>query len=647
LRTLNLGIVAHVDAGKTSLTERLLHATGVIDHLGSVDDGTTRTDTSDLERRRGITISSAVVSFVVGDTAVNLVDTPGHPDFIAEVERALGVLDGAVLVVSAVEGVQSQTRVLFRALRRLRIPTLIVVNKIDRRGARDAGLLRELTAALSPDVVALGTVTGLGTRAAAFLPGTAAVTEFLAERDDAVLAAFVDGRAVPDAGSRLAVLTGTSRAHPVLFGSAITGAGTDALLAALTTLLPTAGTDVGAPASGTVFKIERGPAGEKLAYVRMFAGAVRVRDRLPFGGTDDRVTGLEVFDGGPPVRADVLSAGRIGILRGLDHARIGDPVGVPPDRAGHRFAPPTLETVVVPHRAADRGPLHAALSRLAEQDPLIALRRDGDEIAVSLYGEVQKEVVAATLLGRDGLDVTFRATTTLCIERPVGSGAAVEFIDVEPNPFLATVGLRVEPAVAGSGVAYGIEVEPGSMPAAFFRAVEESVTDALRQGLHGWPVTDCTVRMTHCGYWPRQSHAHQKFDRSMSSTAGDFRNLVPLVLATALRRAGTCVHEPIHAFHLEIPPDTLGVVLPALAHCRAVPRAPVVRGGVCLLDGDVPAARMYALQQQVPALTRGEGLLETAFDRYCPVQGPVPERARSDHNPLDRREYLLHVSRRV
>ena len=630
--TLNLGIVARVDAGKTSLTERLLHATGVIDRLGSVDDGTTRTDTSELERRRGITINSAVVSFVVGDPTVNLVDTPGHPDFIAEVERVLGVLDGAVLVVSAVEGVQAQSRVLFRALRRLRIPTLIVVNKIDRRGARDTGLLRDLAAKLSPDVVALGSVTGLGSRDAAFVPCPAALPEFLAERDDAVLDAVVEGRPVPDAQARLAALSRAGLAHPVLFGSAITGAGTDALLAALTTLLPAA-PDADEPHCGVVFKIERGPVGEKLAYVRMFAGAVRIRDRLRFGDSENRVTGVAVFDGGPPARADALRAGRIGILRGLDDARIGDPIGVP-RRVERQFAPPTLETVVVPGGPAGRGALHAALGRLAEQDPLIALRRDGDEIAVSLYGEVQKEVVAATLLAQDGLAVTFRQTTTLCIERPAGAGEAVEFIDVAPNPFLATVGLRVEPAAVGSGVAYGIEVELGAMPAAFFRAVAEAVTDALGRGLHGWPVTDCRVTMTHSGYWPRQSHAHQKFDKSMSSTAGDFRNLVPLVLAEALRRAGTCVFEPIHAFHLEIPPDTLGVVLPALAQCGAVPRAPTVRGGTCLLDGDVPAARAYALQQQVPALTRGEGVLETAFDRYRAVQGRVPERARADHNPL-------------
>ena len=149
MRTLNLGVLAHVDAGKTSLTERLLHAAGVIDELGSVDAGTTRTDSLELERRRGITIKSAVVSFALGDDTVNLIDTPGHPDFIAEVERVLAVLDGAVLVVSAVEGVQAQTRVLMRALQRLRVPTVVFVNKTDRAGARPRAVLDELAAKLS------------------------------------------------------------------------------------------------------------------------------------------------------------------------------------------------------------------------------------------------------------------------------------------------------------------------------------------------------------------------------------------------------------------------------------------------------------------------------------------------------------------
>src|SRR4030088_14225 len=170
MRTLNLGILAHVDAGKTTLTERLLYAAGVIDEIGRVDEGTTQTDSLALERQRGITIRSAVVSFVIDDGTVNLIDTPGHPDFIAEVEGVLSVLDGAVLVISAVEGVQAQTRVLMRTLRRLRIPTLIFVNKIDRGGARHEGVLQGISENLTPAIVAMGSASRLGTRGASFTP---------------------------------------------------------------------------------------------------------------------------------------------------------------------------------------------------------------------------------------------------------------------------------------------------------------------------------------------------------------------------------------------------------------------------------------------------------------------------------------------
>ncbi|WP_043627550.1 elongation factor G [Nonomuraea candida] len=688
---LNLGILAHVDAGKTSLTERLLHAAGVIDEVGSVDDGNTQTDTLDLERRRGITIKSAVVSFAVGDTTVNLIDTPGHPDFIAEVERVLNVLDGAVLVVSAVEGVQAQTRVLMRTLRRLGIPTLVFVNKIDRAGARYDGVLRELAAKLSPAVVAMGSVTGLGGPAAAFTPSgdspafAADLLDVLAAQDDALLAAYVadeDALTCDRLRAELVAQTGRAVAHPVFFGSAITGAGVDALVAGIRELLPAAQGDPAGPVSGTVFKVERGPAGEKIAYARLFGGTLRVRDRVSFGGgRSGKVTAITVFDGGTAVRSQEVAAGRIARLWGLTDVRIGDPVAppdaaacdpppkartttrsparagaapAPPDAvagstgragaAGH-FAPPTLETVVVPGRPGDRGALHLALSRLAEQDPLIGLRQDDvrQEVSVSLYGEVQKEVIQATLAADYGLDVTFRETTTICVERVSGTGAAVEVIAVAPNPFLATVGLRVEPGPVGGGVEFRLEVELGSLPYAFMRTIEETVRETLHQGLHGWEVPDCVVTLTHSGYWAKQSHSGGVFDKSMSSTAGDFRGLVPLVLMEALRRAGTTVCEPLHRFVLELPPDTVGAVLPVLAGLGGVPRAR--RAG--LVEGEIPAARVHALERRLPGLTRGEGMLESEFDRYEPVRGPIPARSRTDHNPLDRKEYLLHVLRRV
>jgi ribosomal protection tetracycline resistance protein len=659
VRTLNLGILAHVDAGKTSLTERLLHSAGVIDEIGSVDAGSTQTDSLALERQRGITIKSAVVSFVVGDVTVNLIDTPGHPDFIAEVERVLGVLDGTVLVISAVEGVQAQTRVLMRALRRLRIPTIIFVNKTDRAGAHTGRVLAGIAERLTPSIVAMGSVTGLGTPGCAFRPYgrddaafTALLAEVLAEHDEALLGDFVRdeaGLSYRRLSRALAAQARQGLVHPVFFGSAITGAGVAELTAGLTRFLPATHGDAAGPVSGTVFKVERGPAGEKIAYVRMFSGALHVRDRLP-PGAEQKITAISVFERGPAVRREEVRAGQIGKLWGLRGIQTGDTLGVPPaGHPRHRFAPPTLETVVTPRRPADKGALHTALTQLAEQDPLIGLRRDDvrGELLLSLYGEVQKEVIQATLASEYAVEAEFSASTTICIERPAGTGAAFEIIDTPPNPFLATVGLRVDPAPVDSGIRFRLEVELGSMPFAFFKAVEETVGTALRQGIHGWQVTDCVVTMTHSGYWPRQSHAHAHFDKSMSSTAGDFRNLTPLVLMDALKQAGTGVYEPVHRFHLEIPADAYGPVLPVLARLRAVPGTPVMRGSLCLLDGEIPAAQVRALEEQLPGLTRGEGVLEAAFGHYKPVHGDVPERSRTDHNPLNREEYLLRVARRV
>ncbi|MFD8463743.1 GTP-binding protein [Streptomyces cyaneofuscatus] len=665
MHTLNLGILAHVDAGKTSLTERLLHTAGAIDTLGSVDDGSTRTDSLALERRRGITIKSAVVSFTLGATTVNLIDTPGHPDFIAEVERVLGVLDGAVLVVSAVEGVQAQTRVLLRTLRRLRIPTLLFVNKTDRPGARYDSLLTSITERLSPDTVAMGSTEHLGTRSASTTPFTGsdpgftgALTDLLTRHDDELLTAYVDDPAALTHARLLDALaeqTARCRVHPVFFGSAATGAGIDALADGITGLLPAAKGDAEAPARGTVFKVDRTANGERTAYVRMVEGTVHAREVLRFRSPDgregeDKVSAVTVFEDGGEVPVPAVGAGRIARLKGLAGIRIGDSVGEARAEAGRRhFAPPTLETVVVPVRPEDRGTLHVALGRLAEQDPLIAVRRDDlrQEVSLSLYGEVQKEVIQATLADEFGVDVTFRETTTICLERPAGTGAAVEIIDTDPNPFLATVGLRVDPAPYGTGVEFRREVELGSMPYSLMRAVEETVLSTLTQGIHGWQVTDCVVTQTHSGYWPRQSHSHGTFDKSMSSTAGDFRHLTPLVLMDALRRAGTRVYEPMHRFRLELPTDTFGALVPVLARLRAVPGPPEMRGALCTLEGELPAARVHELQQLLPGLTRGEGMLESAFDGHRPVTGPVPDRPRTDHDPLHRKEYLLRTVRRV
>ena len=663
MRTLNLGILAHVDAGKTTLTERLLFAAGVIDEVGSVDNGSTQTDSLALERQRGITIKSAVVSFAVGDVTINLIDTPGHPDFIAEVERVLGVLDGAVLVVSAVEGVQAQTRVLMRTLQRLGIPTLLFLNKIDRAGADTGRVLQGISDRLTPAIVAMGWAGGEGTREASvtpYGPGDAAYTarlaDLLAERDEALLADYVNHESGLTYDRLTAGLAAQSRrglVHPVFAGSAVTGAGVGPLTAGITSLLPAADRKAEAEGavSASVFKVERGPAGEKIAYTRMFAGTLRPRDRVLVNAEGaGKITAISVFRHGGASDVHAVAAGQIAKVWGLPGIQIGDTLGEPPPgKAQHHFAPPSLETVVVPLRASDKGRLHAAVTQLAEQDPLINLRQDDvrSELLVSLYGEVQKEVIQATLAEEFGLAVEFRETTTICIERPAGSGAAVEVIGQAPNPFLAGVGLRVDPAPVGSGVEFGLEIELGALPFSFLKAVKETVFETLCQGIYGWQVTDMTVTMTHSGYYPRQSHAHAHFDKSMSSTAGDFRNLTPLVLMNALSEAGTGVYEPMHRFLLELPADTLGATLPALAKLLAIPLEQHTKGALSIVEGHVPTAAVHRLQQQLPGMTRGEGVLESAFDHYQLVRGEVPLRPRSDHNPLNRKEYLLHVARGV
>jgi ribosomal protection tetracycline resistance protein len=665
--TLNLGILAHVDAGKTTLTERLLYAAGVIDTLGSVDAGTTQTDTSALERRRGITIKSAVVSFEIAGVTVNLIDTPGHPDFIAEVERVLSLLDGAVLVISAVEGVQPQTRVLMRALRRLRIPTLLFVNKIDRVGADAERVLRAVAARLGTDGIAMGTVDGAGGRGARFVPHDlrdpawrAALTEALADHSDGLLAAYVEdehavtGRRVY---GELAAQTRRCLVHPVFFGSAITGEGVAALSAGLVNLLPADAGDAEAPVSGRVFKIDRGRAGERIAYVRMFAGTVRVRQPfriLTAGGGEAEVkaTAILVADHGTWVRRPELAAGRVGRLWGLSEVRVLDTIGRTPARAtGHRFAPPTMETVVAPARPADDGPLRSALARLAEEDPLIDVRVDdtGREISVSLYGEVQKEVIQATLATEYGIEVTFRATTTVCVERPVARGEAVEILNSDDNPFQATIGLRVEPGPPGSGVEFRMRVPPQTMPmyvyrnaGAFTQSMGRYVRRALREGRFGWQVTDCVVTMIDCNYSLADGPPSR---RGPLSTPADFRDLTPIVLMRALDRAGTVVCEPTLRVSLEIPTWAISAALTALGRVGAAVQRQSIRGDLSTVEAVAPAGRVDDLRRQLPRLTAGEGVLESAFDGYRQVHRDPPARKRSTADPRHRKEYLTSLTR--
>lgn len=632
----NLGILAHVDAGKTSLTERLLFNAGIIDRVGSVDQGSTQTDSMELERRRGITIQSAVVAFAIDDLTVNLIDTPGHTDFIAEVERALHVLDGAVLVISAVEGVEAQTRVLMRTLKRLRVPTILFVNKIDRMGARQDELLSDIAEKLTPNILPMAAVHGIGSTAAQVEPYTFKqpehfdrATETLTAGNDDFLAAYLD-RPEPlgglDCEAELAAQTGRGLTHPVYFGSAVTGAGVAALTEGIRRYLPASAPDAEGGPRGTVFKVEHSASGQKFAYVRLRSGTLRPRERLTAyrrgndGGLsthEGKVTDVEVFDHGATTPRAFAPPGAIAKVAGLTDIRIGDAIGSAEELpSGGLFTRPTLETVVRPVDPVERIGLHRALTSLAERDPLVDPHLDelARNMAVRLYGEVQKEVVASLLSEEFGIEVEFEETRAIHIERPNRTVTALhEMGRWAALPCIATVGLRLEPGEPGSGVRYGLEVERGSLTRALHNAVEETVHRELRRGRYGWEVTDCRVFLTASGYIG-------------VSPAGDFKEVTRFLMRGMLREAGTTVYEPVNRFELECPEESLIGVVMAVKDSGAALTGQLVHGGTARLTGTIAAEAVHGFERRLPALTQGQAVFVSELDHYRKVRGTPPSR---------------------
>jgi ribosomal protection tetracycline resistance protein len=500
----------------------------------------------------------------------------------------------------------------------------------------------------------MNVATGIGARSAAAVSCDRAdpvwrgpAIDLLAETNERVIEEFDRTGGDPSASFLERELRAQIAARtivPVYFGSAITGVGVPELLAGVGEWLPVAEEAPDAPVTGTVFKIARRSSGEKIVYARLFAGCLAVRQRVllcrrdAFGEPEQiegRLTGIDRFSTGTAAPAEAASAGDIVGLHGLRAARIGDCIGV--DGASARevaraFPAPALESVVRPVDLAQVTGLRAALEQLAEQDPLISLRQRNEEgeISVRLYGEVQKEVIMETLSRGYGIGATFGPSQTICIERPVGTGEHAEIIFEHGNPFYATVGFRIEPAEPGSGIRYLREL--GSLPLAFYRAIEETVHETLAQGLSGWEVTDGVVTLTQVGMCP-------------ISTAEDFRKLAPLVLMQALCRAGTEVCQPVEELDLEIPEDTFGAVCGALVHARATFLNASRDGSSYRIVCEIPTAELRELEQRLPGLTRGDGGWLTTFTGYIPVTGEPPKHVRIGPNPLNRAHYLADVAR--
>lgn len=607
--SLIIGILAHVDAGKTSLTERLLFDNGVIKTLGSVDQGNTQTDTMALERQRGITIKSAVVSFNTKKLKINIIDTPGHPDFIAEVERALKVLDAVILVISAVEGIQPQTRVLMRTLKKLHIPTLIFINKIDRMGARSTELVTEIETKLFPQLITLNSVINIGSKSAKTSAIEIGITQ-----------------------SELIAQINQMEFCPVIFGSALTGVGIPELMDALETYFsPVKNNDD--QLSALVFKIERGLRDEKIAYVRIYSGELKSRTEVGIQRVNttikSKVTRIELFENGKSIEVTSAQAGDIIKIFGMHEVQIDDWIGQPIKGTDTYFALPSLEVVITPEKPTDRTKLHNALTRMSEQDPFIQVHQNEQGVlSVRLYGEVQREIIKTLLHDGYGLDVTFENPQIIYIEKVVGTGKS--FADKD-NFFEATLGFKIGPAPLNSGIIFKPGPGIGGLPVAFLNAVEESVYKTLRQGIYGWEVKDCIIEVTDVGYW------------DATSNGGDFRGLTPLLLGEALKQAGTEVYEPLNRFELDAPELLLGKILQRLTKARAKIDSIVTTHETSHIEGEIPLQNVFDFERSIPDLTGGEGTFISEFSGYQRFHGTQPVRKRIDFNYLNRKEYLGHV----
>lgn len=644
MKKINIGIVAHVDAGKTTTTENLLYYSGIIKEVGRVDFGNTQTDSMELERRRGITIKTSAISFTWKNVKVNLLDTPGHVDFVSEVERSLSVLDGAILVISAVEGIQSQTRILFNTLRALKIPTIIFINKLDRAGADSNKVFDEIKKNMSDRAVKLQEVYNEGSKEVSLSSIMYSdkvkndIMNVLADTDEAFLEEYIMGikHSNYELQKRLSFFSKQGIIYPMFCGAAAIGLGIENLLDGICEFLPSFEGDGSGDLSGIVFKIERTEVNEKKVYVRLFQGKIAVRDtvELPKKDMIEKVKKINMLENGKFVEASAIYAGDIGVIYGLSSFKIGDVIGISNDKIKRiSIAKPTLKSTISAVNREENDKLFKSLILLTEEDPLLEVETDDIEkgIYVNLFGEVQMEILKSILEESYGIKVEFLSTQTIYKETPKGIGSAIARMQEELNPFWATVGLKVEPAKRGQGLIYTSNVSTGSLPKSFQNAIEEAVINTCKQGLLGWEVTDIKVTLTYSEFF------------SATSTPADFRNTTPMVLMEALNEAKTELLEPLHEFELRIPQNVLSKAIWDLESMRAIFENPVILEDEFLIKGLIPAENSKEYNMKIASYTEGKGMFMTKFYGYKEVPLELAKiRERSGYNPLNKKEYLLH-----
>ena len=636
MKIINIGILAHVDAGKTTLTESLLYTSGAITELGSVDKGTTRTDTMALERQRGITIQAAVTSFDWKNYKINIVDTPGHMDFLAEVYRSLSVLDGAILVISAKDGVQAQTRVLFHALRKMKIPTIIFVNKIDQGGINLQSVYQNIREKLSDEIIVMQDVL--------FTPEVSLTDiadiekwESVVGENDELLEKYIAGEPleIQDLQREKCRRIQNSSLFPVYHGSAKNNIGTEKLIEVITETFTSGADNNQSELCGSVFKIEYTDQKKRLVYLRLYSGTLRLRDTILLAQKQKlKITEMRIPSNGEIVQADIACCGEIAILSN-DTLKLNDILGnteLLPRKAWEENPTPLLRTTVEPQKPEQRELLLNALTEIADTDPLLHYYVDTitHEIILSFLGKVQLEVICSLLIERYHVNINVKEPTVIYLERPSKAANHTIHIEVPPNPFWASIGLSVTPLPMGSGVQYESKVSIGYLNQSFKNAVAEGVRHGLEQGLYGWEVTDCKICFEYGLYY------------SPVSTPADFRFLAPVVLEQALKKCGTQLLEPYLSFTLYAPQEYLSRAYnDAPKYCAEI-ESTQLKNDEVIFKGKIPARYIGEYRNDLNFYTNGRSVCLTELKGYQESLGEPVFQTRRPNSRLDKVRHMFN-----
>lgn len=641
-RIRNLGILAHVDAGKTTLTENMLFLSGAIRSPGSVDKGTSLSDGLDVERRRGISVRASSMSFEWGGVRINLIDTPGHVDFSAEVERSLRVLDCAVLVLSAVEGIQAQTESIWAALETLNIPVILFVNKLDRIGADPASVVDDLKRRFSPDVILVNRPEKEGesdARIADLDPaGQTTLTETVAAKDDALLERYLNEAPISRAEIEkvIAACTAKRELFPTLCGVAKNMIGTKELLGKIVAWFPDAHADDSRPPSGVVFKLDHDSKLGRIAGVRLYAGRLQNRDviRNVTADRDEKITQIKKSFLNRYVDTGFLSAGDIGFFCGMPEARIGDILGDPgPIPGSCELGEPLLSVQAIPVDDADHARLAEALQQLSSEDPHLNFTwfEDERELHVKIMGAIQAEILKEMLDSRFGISVRFNDPMVIYKETPASVGYGIERYTM-PKPCWAIVKYRIEPGEPGSGVVYTSQVGVNDIKARFQKEIERSIAGALKQGVKGWEVTDLKITLV------------EGSDHVLHSRAGNFKLATNIAVLKGLTGTGSILLEPILAFKISVPEACVGKITSDIINARGAFDPVEADGRALSVAGRIPLATSMDFPIRLNSLTRGTAKFSFKYDGYepCPP-GEGIVRPFKGISPLDRAKYILKM----